>query len=352
MDADPQTARQTLMKPMPQVVSMTAAGRDAPAKPAAKRRRGWCSEPAGEAAVRLAHRYLDAAAESAGRMMVGNDPEALHDFRVALRRLRSVLRTFRSCLGKLPKKLRRLLKRVVRATGTGRDAEVFLGWLDAQSSLPAAEHAASEWLHNQLVTMRDEAYENLRAQVLTDFADLAQQLRRELTARRSQASYGEVMAEHVHDQSAKLAADLARIRSAADTEFVHDARIQGKRLRYLIEPVSPRLPGARTAVKRLKAFQDETGALCDGFVRRRLLARQAEMAGAEQTRAAIESVRAEQMKIPMLNDVVPGLLRLAQRSERQVDREFQRFRRRYLDERTRRLIEPFSRLGHRLAGTR
>ena len=171
------------MKPMPQVVSTIAATHDASAQPAAKRRRGWQSEPAGEVAVRLAHRYLDAASESAGRVMADTDPDALHDFRVALRHLRSVLRTYRSCLRKPPKKLRRQLKRVVRATGAGRDAEVFLAWLDAQSPPPAAEHAASEWLRKRLAAMRDEAYAKLRTQVLTDFTALAQELRRVLTVR-------------------------------------------------------------------------------------------------------------------------------------------------------------------------
>ena len=330
---------------------MAAARSDASAEPAAQRRRGWQGEPAGEVAVRLAHRYLDAAGEAAGRVLADSDPEALHDFRVALRRLRSVLRAYRSCLRKPSKKLRRQIKRVVRATGAGRDAEVFLAWLDTQSSLSAEERAASEWLRKRLVAVRDEAYEKLRTHVLTDFTGLAQQLHRALAVRRSRASYGEVMAEHVRAQTARLAADLARVHSEADAEAIHDARIQGKRLRYLIEPASPRLPGARTAVKQLKAFQDETGALCDGFVRRRLLAQQAAAAGAQQAREAIENVHGERSNIPESGDVVPGLLRLAQRSERQVRQQFQRFQRRYLEARSRRLIDPFMRLERRLAVT-
>ncbi|HSD97572.1 MAG TPA: CHAD domain-containing protein [Sulfuricaulis sp.] len=323
---------------------------DASTKPISARLRGWQSEPAGDVAIRLAHRYLDAAGEAAERVTSNADPEALHDFRVALRRLRSVLRAYRCCLRKLPKKWRRQLKRVVRATNAGRDSEVFLAWLDIQSSLPVTEQAAHEWLRKQLEAMRDASYSQLRTQGLTDFIALSRHLRQVLAVSRSKSSYGEVMADHLHAQTARVAADLARVHSAADAEAIHDARIQAKRLRYLIEPSSPRLPGARAGVKRLKTFQDEAGALCDGFVRRRMFVQLAEAAGAQQAREAIETVDEERSKVPNELDVIPGLRRLAQRSERQVRQLFQRFRRRYLETRIQNLIEPFLRLERRLAG--
>ena len=86
-------------------------------------------------------------------------------------------------------------------------------------------------------------------------------------------------------------------------------------------------------------------------MRRRLLARQAAAAGAQQAREAIENVHGERSNIPESGDVVPGLLRLAQRSERQLRQQFQRFQRRYLEARSRRLIDPFMRLERRLAVT-
>jgi CHAD domain-containing protein len=323
---------------------------DASTKPVAVRPRGWQSEAAGDVAVRLAHRYLDAAGEAAERVASNADPEALHDFRVALRRLRSVLRAYRPCLRKVPKKWRRQLKRVARTTSAGRDSEVFLSWLDTQTSLPATEHAAQEWLRIRLEAMRDAAYAQLRTQVLTDFTVLAQHLGQTLAVSRIKSSHGEVMADHIRAQIARVAADLSRVHSTADAEAIHDARIQAKRLRYLIEPSSPRLPGARAGVKRLKRFQDEAGALCDGYVRRRLFVQLAEAAGAQQAREAIEAAHGERSDAPNEVDVIPGLHRLARRSERQVHQQFQRFQRRYLETRIQNLIEPFLRLERRLAG--
>src|SRR5207253_1666114 len=73
---------------------------------------------------------LDDARVACGRLAALDDVEALHDFRVALRRVRSALRSFRSELGDaVPKKLQRRLRDVTRATGAARDAEVQLGWV-------------------------------------------------------------------------------------------------------------------------------------------------------------------------------------------------------------------------------
>jgi CHAD domain-containing protein len=333
-------------------VRMTVARRTAPVEPVSARRRGWQGESAGEVAVRLARRHLDAATEAVERLAENSDPEALHDFRVALRRLRSVLRAYRDCLGKLPKKLRRDLKHTARATSAGRDAEVFLEWLNAPSSFPASERSAREWLQQRLEQMRDTAYSQLRSEIPADFTVLAKRLHRRLAASRNAASYGEVTASCLHAQITNLAADLARVRSVEDAELIHAARIQAKRLRYLIEPLSRRLPDASTGVKRLRAFQDETGALCDGFVRRRLFTEAAEAAGAERARAALADTNGEQTETTASNDIVSGLRALARRSERQVQRQFQRLQGRYLEARTRRWLEPFVRLEHRLAAPR
>jgi CHAD domain-containing protein len=331
---------------------MIVVRRTAPVKPTSAHRRVWQGESAGEVAVRLARRHLDAASKSAERLAEVADPDALHDFRVALRRLRSVLRAYRSCLRKLPKKLRRELKRVVRATSAGRDAEVFLEWLNTQSSFPASEEAARDWLRRLLEQVRDAAYRQLRSEIPADFTVLAKRLHQTLTASRNAASYGEVTAIRLHAQIADLAADLARVHSAADAEPIHAARIQAKRLRYLIEPLSQRVPGASAGVKRLRAFQDETGALCDGFVRRQMLSQAAEVAGAEQARALLADAYDERPETSPRNDVVYGLRELARRSERQVDHQFQRLQGRYLEARTQHWLEPFVLLARRLAAPR
>src|SRR6478672_7935479 len=58
------------------------------------------------------------------------DKEALHDFRVALRRLRSWLRAFRPALADtVGPKIERRLKQIAKETGASRDLEVHVAWV-------------------------------------------------------------------------------------------------------------------------------------------------------------------------------------------------------------------------------
>src|ERR1700752_1484631 len=81
-------------------------------------------QPVERAARDVALRLLERAEEERGRLSDGDDPEALHDFRVAVRRLRSWLKAFKQPLrGSVSGKHRGRLRRVAHATNAGRDAE-------------------------------------------------------------------------------------------------------------------------------------------------------------------------------------------------------------------------------------
>lgn len=284
----------------------TVAGRAAQAR--LKSRPRWLAAAAGVTAADIALRHLDAALKARRRLKRDTDPEALHDFRVALRRLRSVLRAYRPWLDAVPKKLRRRLREIARATSAGRDAEVCLAWLEEQKD---AAGPGYDRFRTRLERLRDDAYSHVRADVLAAFADVEPRLRRRLKDIRrgkpaAKTSYAAATAERLREHAARVAADLARIESVADTATIHDARIQAKRLRYLLEPLADAaLPAARATVKDLKAFQDETGLLCDGFVRRGLIAET--VAGGRDDLAV-----------------------LARLSEAEIERRFEDVRRRYL----------------------
>ncbi len=300
-----------------------AAGRAAQAR--LKSLPAWFAEAAGAAAAAIALRHLDSAVKARRRLKRDTDPEALHDFRVALRRLRSVLRAYRPWLDAVPKKLRRRLREIARATSAGRDAEVCLAWLGEQTGV----EQVGRRLRGRLERLRDDAYAHVRADVLAVFADVEPRLRRRLKDIRrgkpaANTSYAAAAAERLQEHVARVAADLARIEGVADTAPIHDARIQAKRLRYLLEPLADaKLPAARVAVKDLKVFQDETGLLCDGFVRRGLIA---EAAAADR-------------------DSLATLTRL---SEAEIERRFGSVRRRYLARGTPRFLKQAGTLARRL----
>jgi CYTH domain-containing protein len=79
--------------------------------------------------------------------------------------------------------------------------------------------------------------------------------------------FGAVLAALVEDQVNALVARVGAISDAADVEGAHRARIEGKRLRYLLEPLRgyPRAD-ASEAVSALKRLQDVMGALHDAHV--------------------------------------------------------------------------------------
>src|SRR5437016_10218949 len=138
--------------------------------------------PAPGAAHRIALSLLDAATAARERLPDTGDAEALHDFRVAIRRLRSTLRAYQPQLeAVVPAKLRRRLRDLARATGEARDVEVQISWLERRrDELPPGRRAGVSWLLARLGQRRERAYRDIRERIAPKFDRLARRLRRAL----------------------------------------------------------------------------------------------------------------------------------------------------------------------------
>ena len=123
------------------------------------------SHPAARATRVVALRLLGELGAARARLDAPDDAEALHDLRVALRRLRSLFRAYDAELGDaVGEKTRRRLRRLARATGEARDLEVHLAWLDAQRArMRATERPGVEWLIARLRARQDDALAAMRA---------------------------------------------------------------------------------------------------------------------------------------------------------------------------------------------
>jgi CHAD domain-containing protein/CYTH domain-containing protein len=232
-------------------------------------------------AVRLvALGHLADAVSARDRLADSTDDEALHDFRVALRRLRTWERAFRPYLrDDLSKKLRRRLRDLARDTGASRDLEVHLAWLAEQRrSLGRRQRAGLAWLLSNLRERKEDADSVLEDDVDARFGRLETRLRRALGSYREKVRlrddgravplppFAEALAPRVRDGASELHDHLARVQTAANERDGHEARISAKRLRYLLEPVAKSIQGVTEIVDRLKSLQDVLGDLHDAQV--------------------------------------------------------------------------------------
>ena len=199
--------------------------------------------------------------------------EALHDLRVELRRVRSALRSWAPWLeGSVRRRHRRRLSRLQRATGEARDAEVGAAQVrDLASGLDAAGRAAAQWLALHLEGRARASLSGLAREVLRPLARHLARLERRLSTYEMPVARGPlarerfapVLAARLREHAAALVSALEAIEGAHDAEGAHAARIEGKRLRYLLEPMVGRLPSAQEALAALKRVQDALGALQD-----------------------------------------------------------------------------------------
>jgi CHAD domain-containing protein/CYTH domain-containing protein len=291
--------------------------------------------PVMEVARQLALGLLADAAQARERLNQRGDTEALHDFRVGLRRVRSVLRAYRPHLkGSVPKKLRRRLKQLAQASGASRDLEVHLAWLTEQKpSLRYGQRVGLAWLVRKLRSAKRTADAGLAEQIARYFPSLKQRLERRVGRYTVTVGLGGVNREPTYvavttrlllDHGEEVKGRLAEVKSLADQAVAHQARIQAKRLRYLLEPVVGLAPGGEELLTELKTLQDTLGELHDAHVFSQEIGCAIGEAAAEDARRLSEAVLAgdstqQALRRLRRRDPRPGLLevttRLRQRSE-------------------------------------
>jgi CHAD domain-containing protein len=220
------------------------------------------------------------------------DPEAIHDLRVALRRLRTVLRPARSLFGRRHvMEIADGLRRLASATGRLRDAEVLretlaalalpertragmAGWLGERARLEKRDRqiigvmvagTTSEAATTEAATTEAATSEAATAEPTTNdsLSEVLDRLERLLGHRRPSAPEALALAE---ETVARLAGDIARRldQSPSDATAMHDLRIAYKRLRYSAELFAPILgKQAKLVAKEAARMQKHLGELHD-----------------------------------------------------------------------------------------
>ena len=225
--------------------------------------------PARRAARQLALQDLAEWSKAERRLRRGDDGDALHDFRVTLRRLRSTLRAFRRELKSVGKTERRLLRRLARATDQARNLEVWQRWVAREARrLTRRQQTGVRWLRSGLRRRRRAATRSMQERLAKEFFPVRRELRRLLKQERGGSPRTKVLGvvrRVVREETAALRLQLSAVSSMADRDAAHTARIAGKRLRYLLEEIEE-LPRAGTVVPHLQELQDVLGELHDAHV--------------------------------------------------------------------------------------
>jgi CHAD domain-containing protein len=303
---------------------------------------------------------LERWARARSRLAGAADPEALHDFRVALRRLRSTLRAFRTeFAATVPRRTRRRLRRLARASGLGRDLEVQRAWIRAQrEGLPPEARSGADWLLDRLDSRQREADSRFARRLGKVYDRLERRLRRALdqpdispggTSRRQPSAIVSVR-RMIREGTAEFRRELRAVHSLADREHAHAARIAAKRLRYLLEPFTRELPGAEAAVAELTELQDLLGEFQDTHaLAGELRAAFAEVAVAAARRHGDELLPWPEAGPPPTGDPPPdveaGLVALSLRLSLQCNACFTRLEQEWLGTRADRLIAGLSAIG-------
>ena len=226
----------------------------------------------GEVLQAIARSALAAIAANAEVLRQRTEPEAVHQLRVAVRTLRSALGTFRSVAedGQYPQ-VKDELRWLARTCNAARNLDVFV----EETLTPAEGLQPRPRGLDALASAIDAARDQARAEVtqamssarfrellisVTGWADTGAWLSGEAAAQPARPFAARALAK----RRRKLIRDGRGLAHAGD-EARHQVRIDAKKLRYAVEGFQGlfRRKAARRFVERLKALQDELGALND-----------------------------------------------------------------------------------------
>ena len=226
----------------------------------------------GDAFRTIAMACLAQVSANAELLRVVRRPEAVHQLRVGLRRLRAAIGVFKPLLAEPERqRIETELNWLAGETDAARDQDVFIRD-DFHPTVQDAPSPDLAPLGRRLLTARGQAYDRARGALPSPRYGL---LRRETTAWIETAAlpddpvapFAAEALDRLHRHVERRARDLCGL----DVEARHSLRIRAKRLRYAAEFFADLFPARRRRARYLKALerlQDTLGALNDLAVAR------------------------------------------------------------------------------------
>lgn len=233
-----------------------------------------------EVALANLRRYLSAWHLHEPGARLGDDPEELHDLRVAGRRLDAIMRQFKDFLPAALVRIRPTLKKVLRALGEARDLDVALLELNSFGRvLSESEQASLEPLKQHLLAELARARHKMLA--VLDSAAVQKDFEK-LTVALAQPSAAPTEAppvpapnpipELIRTRYKKVRKGANRLAPDSSMEDYHAVRGRVKKLRYALETVAVLFgKPAGEMVRSLRRWQEKLGTQQDADVASRRL---------------------------------------------------------------------------------
>ena len=230
---------------------------------------------------KLALRHLNRFISLEAKVLKGDDPNAIHDMRVASRRLQQILDLiFPTPLPREVRRLRRKIRRCRRALGDVRNCDVLLELVERRLARRRSSHREA-WtaVHQHLQERRTESFTRATRKLSRlNLAAFYMRTKSILDRLGAKANQGQVAQPLAHPEGADLEPfpkRLAQVLVGVWSEFekqvaashsepsatsIHAARIGAKRLRYLLEVVNQfGISGSSQSLGWLRRIQQHLG---------------------------------------------------------------------------------------------
>ena len=203
--------------------------------------------------------------------VLAGEVDPLHDMRVAIRRLRTLLRVLgRLCAGRAARRMEERLDVLQKSLGPARDADVLIGILQSKTICRLLEGlSAREKVLRRQQSVLEERKETVRTLLRgATYRRLKNDMARFLETNwaggnQSPPDLRNTAAEAIR-KALERVARRSDIPASSPPEAVHKLRIACRRARYLCEFFAPVLgPETATLGERLKQMQDLLGDVHD-----------------------------------------------------------------------------------------
>ncbi|MFW2366336.1 MAG: CHAD domain-containing protein [Desulforhopalus sp.] len=239
--------------------------------------------PAKESATMTIRSFLSVARQNEEGIIADYDTEFLHDYRVSLRKVRSVLSLFKGVYnGEETTSLKEEFSGLMRQTNLLRDLDVYLLNRSQYFQLvPDDTHEGLTILFDYISSLRRKEQKKVRKILRTKNYNQQMKQLKKLFADDSRLASGPkggvdslgYACRLVIKRYRKVCSIARTINKHTDDAVVHELRINCKKLRYLMEFFAPLFPASeiKTLIKALKLLQDNLGNFNDYSVQQLFL---------------------------------------------------------------------------------